>query len=97
MTATAIWRLDNLLLAAVVLVAFGVQTWRMRHELDARRKALCVVVLLVLARDIEGTAENLAQGNPGGPRLLFSTLVYLLILWAVVLGRVGWHIDKDPR
>lgn len=88
MTLVETWRLENLILCALVGVIFAVQTWHIRRELDASRKILCAFVVLVMLRDTEGTIEQLAQGNPGGPRLFLSSALYLLILAAVVLRKV---------
>lgn len=88
MSLVEIWRVENLVLCVVVCAMFAAQTWHIRHELDGPRRVLCIVVVLFLLRDAEGTAENLAQGNPGGARLVFTSLLYLLILAAVVLRRV---------
>lgn len=93
---TEIWRIENLILCLVAAALFAVQMWRIRGQLDTPRKTLCAVVVLVLLRDAEGTAENLAQGNPGGARLAFSTVLYLLILAAVVLRMAVDHYE-DPR
>jgi len=94
MTLTQIWRLDDLILCVVVGIAFGVQTWRMRHELDGPRRLLCIGVLLFLLRDAEGLSENLAQDNPGGARLFFSTVLYLLVGGAVLQRKVIRDLDK---